>query len=122
MTRFKSCFTVLAAVPLLAPGLTAGAATLSIESKTLRVQFDESSASFSVAQKASSSVFLRGGKLDGVAVGVRTGRTRDKVFGAGQSITVTRADGSAASLELFPDLPFLLVRGTSTTAATPPST
>jgi len=122
MTRFKSCFTVLATVPLLAPGLTAGAATLSIENKTLRVQFDESSASFSVAQKASSSVFLKAGKLDGVAVGIRTGRTRDKVFGAGQSITVTHADGSAASLELFPDLPFLLVRGTSTTAATPPST
>jgi hypothetical protein len=99
------------AVGLAVLSLTAAAATLSIENSTLAVKYEESSATFSVTEKASGAVFLKNARLDGVAKLARAGRSQDSVFGAGQSIIFRRADGSDASLELYPSLPFVLVRG-----------
>jgi hypothetical protein len=95
-----------------AMGAAASAGTLTIENKSLSVAYDGSAGNFCVVEKASGSVFLKAGKLEGAAVKAKVKSVRDVVFGSGKGIVITQADGSAASFELYPALPFVLVRGT----------
>ena len=90
---------------------SAGAGVFNIENGSLRATWDDDTGSFSVAEKVSGRVFLSGGKFEGRVTGVREETVRDAVFGRGRSIAATLADGGMASLELYPDLPFALVRG-----------
>ena len=90
---------------------SAGAGVFNIENGSLRATWNDDTGSFSVAEKVSGRVFLSGGKFEGRVTGVREETVRDAVFGRGRSIAATLADGGMASLELYPDLPFALVRG-----------
>ena len=107
MKKLIVCLTALAAT-----GLAASAATLAIENQLLRVSYDDQAGTFAAVEKASGQAFLKDGRLDGVAAGAKIRNVRDAVFGSGRGIVVTQADGGTASLELYPDLPFVLVRGT----------
>jgi len=107
VNNYLRFFAILSAL-----GLTASAATLTIQNKSLSAAYDDTSGSFSVTEKASGSDFLKDGKLDGGAGAAKTRGVHDPVFGSGQSILVSQADGNAMSLEIYPDLPFLLIRGT----------
>jgi hypothetical protein len=106
----KHYYTLLAVLTVMSTA--ADAATLVIENKSLMATYDDSNASFSVEEKVSGLVFVKDGKLEGGAGKARIERVRDTVFGFGKGVVVIQADGSTASLELYPDLPFLLVRGT----------
>jgi len=97
---------------LSALGLTASAATLTIQNQSLSATYDDASGRFSVAEPSSGLVFLKSGKLDGGAGAAKTRSVRDDVFGSGKGILVSQADGNTMSLELYPQLPFLLIRGT----------
>ena len=96
----------------MALGSVASAAPLTIENRSLSVKYDDAVGSFSVAEQPSGTLFLKDGKVEGTAVRAKVERARDAVFGSGKRILLTRADGSTASLEIYPDLPFVLVRGT----------
>lgn len=78
-----------------AMGAAASAATLTIENKSLSVVYDDSAGSFSVVEKPSGSVFLKGGKLEGTAVKAKVEGVRDAIFGTGKSIVVTQVDGNS---------------------------
>jgi len=86
------------------------AATLTIENETLSVTYDDAAGSFTVAKKASEKPFLVNGRLEGVAAKASVEAAQDAVFGTGKKIVVLQADGSVASLELYANLPFTLVR------------
>jgi hypothetical protein len=96
-------------VCLLAPAAT-WAAEFSAENETLSVNYDDSSHSFAVTEKASGKIFLTHGKLEGDDQNATAQATTDPIFGAGSKITITQTDGSTASLELYQGVPFLLVR------------
>ena len=85
------------------------AATVSIQNKTLAVSYDDARGTFSVTERASGTVFLKDGKLAGRIAGAKVGMAQDPVFGSGQRIALTRTDGSVVSLELYRELPFVLV-------------
>lgn len=89
-----------------------GPAAETIANESLRVTYDEVGQTFTAAESASGKCFLTAGQLEGTPVKVRVEAARDRVFGKGRRIVVTRNDGGANSLELYRRLPFLLVRGT----------
>ena len=91
--------------------LSASATMLTAENESLLVRYNDVESHFSIVEKVSGSVFLKSGTFDGNAVKVKTQGVRDAVFGSGKGIVITQADGSIVSLELYPDLPFVLVRG-----------
>ena len=91
---------VILTVLLLAPPVSLRAATMSIENSTLSVAYDESSGTFTVAGKASGTVFLKNGRLGGEA---------KKAELLGRTIVVTQSDGSTASLEVPENQPFVFV-------------
>ena len=91
--------------------LHARAAQLSIENQSLVVTYNDADSSFSVLEKTSGTVFVKNGQLDLASASGKVQTLRDSVFGRGRGIELTQADGRTASLELYPDLPFLLVRG-----------
>ncbi len=90
----------------------ASAATLTIESSRLAVSYDDAAGAFSVAERPSGKIFLKAGALEGAAAKAAVKPVRDAVFGKGERIVVSLADGGENSLELYPNLPFVLVRGT----------
>jgi len=101
------CGTVFAAT-----AHAAGVATHTISNGMLALTYDGTTGTFSVAEKASGAVFLKDGKLDdGSAAAASVGTVTDATFGAGNRIQVARADGSSSSLELYNNLPFVIVRG-----------
>lgn len=103
---------ISAVAAFLTTALSANAAVLTVENETLLVRYDDETSRFFVVEKASGSVFLKNGQLDLTAAQAKVQPVHDPIFGAGNGVVLTRPDGSTASLELYPDLPFVLVRGT----------
>jgi len=93
----------------LGAGNRAPAATQTIENETLRVTYDDASGSFAIAEKLTGKVFLTDGRLEGTVTGASVEPANDPVFGSGKKIAITQTKG-AASLEVYPKLPFVLVR------------
>jgi len=89
----------------------ASAAVLTAENQSLVVRYNDLDGKFSVVEKASGTVFVKSGTLDLTNAIAKVQDVRDDVFGRGHGIVLTQIDGSTASLELYPNLPFLLVRG-----------
>jgi Melibiase len=85
--------------------------TVSIKNKTLIATYDDTSSTFFLTEKATGRVFLKEGKLDGSTGKAQVEAVRDPVFNSGKRIIVRRTGGGVVSLELYQDLPFLLVRG-----------
>jgi hypothetical protein len=105
-----SLFT-LAVLGLLAPlSPHLAAATLTIDNATLTAQYDDAAGTFSITEKATGKAVVTDGKLDGPAGAAKVAPAQDPIFGAGHRIVVTQADGSSSALELYQDLPFVLVR------------
>jgi len=92
-------------------GASAPAAVLDIANETLSVSCDDQTGRFSVRQGADAP-FLVNGESGDKPVKAATASHRDAVFGKGKCIRLEQADGSTCSLELYPKLPFLLVRRT----------
>ncbi len=92
--------------------LSANAALFTIENQSLVVSYDAMGGAFSVSERASGAVFVTNGRLEITPAKAKVGDVRDKVFGRGRGIMLVQADGSTVSLELYPDLPFMLVRTT----------
>ncbi len=90
--------------------MLANASSLSVENQSLSVRYDVPEGTFSVAEKASSVVFLKNGKLGITNASAKVQDVRDDKFGLGKGIVLTQVDGSKSSLELYPNLPFVLVR------------
>jgi len=88
------------------------AAVLTVENNTLAVKYDDGNGHFSVIEKTSGAAFLKSGTLNLSDTKTKVQRLRDPIFGAGNGIVFTQPDGSTASLELYSDLPFVLVRNT----------
>ncbi|MEI7534475.1 MAG: hypothetical protein WCK57_08905 [Verrucomicrobiae bacterium] len=91
--------------------LLANAAVFTVENQSLVVRYDDAAGTFSVVEKISGAVFVKSGKLDLTNANAKVEGVRDNEFGRGQGIVLVQPDGSTASLELYPDLPFVLVRG-----------
>jgi hypothetical protein len=108
MPQFVVSLAVLAIVATFT--WSARAATHTIENRTLSVTFDDVTGSFSCVEKATGLVFLNRGRLDGATAVAVAEAADDSVFGAGRRIVI-RTDRGIRSLELYEDMPFLLVRG-----------
>jgi hypothetical protein len=65
---------------------------------------------FSIAAKSSGAVFLKEGRFDDGASKATPEDASDPTFGPGKRIMVTRDDGSSNSLEVYRNLPFVLIR------------
>ena len=77
----------------------------------LQLSVTAASGDFVIRDRATNPTWSLAGHL---ATGGGTARTRpvaDPAFGAGDMIEVTRADGVASRLIVFPSLPFVLVQG-----------
>lgn len=83
-----------------------------IENDYLQVIFDDSSGTFSAVEQITGKLFLTDGRLEEVRETVKVDSVQDPVFGSGMRILLQSSDGSENSLELYPKLPFLLIRGT----------
>ncbi len=92
--------------------LLANAAVLTVENQSLEVRYDDVDGTFSVVEKNSGAVFVNRGKLELANASAEVQGVRNEVFGHGHGIRLTQADGSTASLELYPNLPFVLVCST----------
>jgi hypothetical protein len=84
---------------------------LSIENNRLAASYDSQSHRFSVREPHSlKAVIPQGQLLDGPLAKASVEPVRDAVFGRGRQIRVTYENGSVSALELYSDLPFLLIR------------
>jgi hypothetical protein len=90
--------------------LFALAATQTIDNSGLSVSYDDVAGTFSATDKASGRVFLKDGKLEGGGTKAAVEAAADAIFGPGKKIVVAQADGSTTALEVYDNLPFLLVR------------
>lgn len=102
---------ITASLSMLA-ALAAPAAPLSISNDHLAVTYDQATRAFAVAAAPDAAPFLVDGRLEDAAAGAREQPAQDAVFGAGKRITVPLAGGGGAALEVYPGLPFLVVRTT----------
>lgn len=98
---------------LLVSSMAAHAAN-EVSNTLLTVRFDEATERFSVAKSGEAKPFIIDGKLRGLADSVARKDVADPQFGAGEAIVVAFKDGGSASLEVYPNLPFVLVRETLT--------
>lgn len=108
--------THLAGPLLLAAALLAGPSMRAQEivADAVTARYDPAAGTFSLTDRASGRVFVEQGHLEGVAPATPAvvGLATDPVFGSGSQLTMARADGGAARLEVYPGLPFALVRQT----------
>ena len=100
-----------AAAVLIGVCTAASAATLSIENSTLVLQYDDSSAMATLTEKASGETFLRAGKFETAPGAAHVEAITDPVFGAGRRVQAPRQGGGTVQFELYPALPFLVIRG-----------
>ena len=85
-----------------------------ISAGAVTVRYDAAAGTFSLTEGASGQAFVAQGHLEGVepATPAVAGQVTDPVFGSGWQLAVARADGGAARMEVYPGLPFVLVRQT----------
>jgi hypothetical protein len=81
-----------------------------IDNGILAVSYDDAAGTFSVAENPSGAVFLKDGHFDGTASKASSEAANDPTFGPGKRIMVARTDGNSNSLEVYRNLPFVLVR------------
>ena len=110
-SRWPAAAALIGLVSVLGSVNTVAGASVAIENRTLIAIYDEGSSTFQLAEKASGRVFLKDGKLDRSTGQAKVATAKDPVFKSGKRILVERSDGGNVSLELYHDLPFLLVRG-----------
>ena len=65
--------------------------------------------SISISAKSPSRDFLKNVRFNGDAKSARLTTVQHKIFGAGQSLEITHANGGRALVMLFPNLPFILI-------------
>src|SRR4051812_48521849 len=103
---------ILSIAFLVAPGAQAAKPQITvIQNNTLRVSYDEGSGMFTLSHISGDS-FVVHGTITGVAGTAKKTAVTDKTFGGGQAITVTGADGTEGTVQIFPHLPFALLRRT----------
>jgi hypothetical protein len=81
-----------------------------IANETLSVQYDAAGHTFTLTDRAAAQVFVKNGRLDDAGAILREDAVTDPVFGTGRRIVVARNGGGGIALEVYPDLPFALVR------------
>lgn len=89
--------------------LAGRAAEFTAQNESLVVKYDDATRTFSLAAKAGGRAIITNAKLDGSDVKAATQDARDAIFGNGDAVVVTQADGSVVRLSLHQGLPFLLV-------------
>jgi hypothetical protein len=104
----KTTRTVLLALALSAVASYVAAAMHEIHNAQLTVRYDDAAGTFSITDAAARTA-VRDGRLEGGKGAVAVAAVTSPNFGGGSRISVTQADGSTASLELYANLPFLLV-------------
>jgi len=93
----------------------------SIQNDQVIVKFMSPSGFFSLSSKATGKVFFRDATFESPAGSVRTLPVTDKIFGRGESLEISQADGRVHSLSLFPGLPFVLCRSVLHNGGTEPN-
>lgn len=89
----------------------AHASALVVKNQTLAVQYAPTSHEFTLTDRtARQAVLTHGHLLDLPVQQARVGPVADRTFGRGHQISIHYTDGSKSSLELYRDLPFLLIR------------
>lgn len=107
--------------PLLLPLLVAfHAQGQELHNRTLRLTCDPATGQFTLASPKLPKAFRVEGRLAAPATRVRREHPRHPAFGLGQALDLEHADGSRTRLELYPELPFLLVTRTLVNAGTTP--
>lgn len=89
-----------------------------ISNGILTARYDDVTKQFSIAERSIKTPFVVDGKLGGTPSAVTRKEVADPDFGTGSSMVITFSEGGAASLELYPKLPFMLVRETRTNNTT----
>ena len=90
---------------------SANARVLSIQNSTLSVSYDVSAHEFSLIERATDKTVLAAGQLlDAPVSDAAVFEIRDSTFGKGRQIRVIYNDASISGLELYLQLPFLLIR------------
>ncbi len=107
-------------VVLMCSGLAVGlghAEVISIQNEALTVRYDSLLHTFSVAEGASGKPVITSGHLlpetsggPGAVMRPERRSTHDLVFGRGEQIRVRTDDGAVSDLELYPKLPFVLIK------------
>lgn len=95
---------------LLAAPFAPAAENPSISNDSLVVCFEVASKRFSVFDKGAAKPFLVDGRFGGTASQATVQTAADPVFGSGQRLLVDLTDGSASALDLYPKMPFVLLR------------
>jgi hypothetical protein len=92
-------------------GSSGKAETLSIQNPKLVVTYDTAIQRFSLTDRGTRRAIASDGRLlDQGVSGAQVITTSDAIFGKGRQIRVTYTDGAVCSLNVYPDLPFVLIR------------
>jgi hypothetical protein len=87
-----------------------GAAAVNIRNATLSAEYEDATRTFSATDRIHGKTFLRDGRLEGHDMKASVHAANDFILGKGKRINITQSDGSTVSLELYDNLPFLLIR------------
>jgi hypothetical protein len=94
-------------------------AVLTVDNAHLAVSYDNESCRFSLTERANNKRFIGQGRLlDATVTRALVLPVSDSAFGKGSQIRLTYADGSSSALQLYPGLPFLLIRSELRNSAT----
>ena len=105
----KAAIAILLSASLCAS--VSSADVLPIDNAKLSVRYDTTLRTFSIAERPSGKkVITEGRLLDGPVRQAKARAIQDRIFGKGRQIRVDYQDGAASELELYPGLPFLIVR------------
>lgn len=85
---------------------------MEIENVALRFSCHPASGRFLITGQSEGYLLSCEGRLDGGGGEATSGPCTHPRFGAGQAIAIRQADGGEVSLELYPELPFALLRRT----------
>jgi hypothetical protein len=111
---------VTLAIALLAPNLPAAAEKLAIENTLYEVEYDTTTAEFSIRHKPTGRTFAKNGRFENPGGKAAIQPAADKTFGAGQSIEVISPDGNRDTITVCPGLPFVLFSGSLHNASAAP--
>ena len=86
-------------------------ATLTVHNPQLVVSYDTGTHQFSLSERANNQRIISHGRLlDAPVARARVLPVSNSIFGKGNQIRVTYVDGGSSALELYPGLPFVLIR------------
>src|SRR5438105_869824 len=109
-TRMQSIAVLIAAITIISLPPSAPAETVTLQNESLKLIVNAADGSFTIESPTTNKPFITAGTLAGVKGSANKSNSKDVFGDRGEVADVIDANGSRASIAVFPKLPFALIR------------